>query len=191
MAKASFEVYQQETPLPLAFLIFLLPVQLYAQLPTGISNVSLSATVTESLSISVGVGSVTFNVTPGATAVGSSTVPITTSWVLKPSRSAVHVIGYFDTTNALTNTDPGPPASYITVSQVFGKVNGGSRNPFTGAAVGGIGVGGTTLELFSQTITGANKVDTRNDTLDLEIDADAQQAAGDYTGTLHIQAVAL
>jgi hypothetical protein len=177
--------------LPLAFLIFLFPLRLQAQLPSNISDVSLSATVTESLTISASVGSVSFTVTPGLTAVGSATVPITTSWVLKPNRSAVHVIGYFDTTNALTNTDPGPPPSYITTSQVFGKFNGGARAPFTGGVVGGQGVVGSTLDLFSETITGANKAKTRNDTLDLEIDADAQQAAGDYTGTLHIQAVAL
>jgi len=107
---------------------------------------------------------------------------------VKPNRGAVTLVGYFDTTNALT--DAGPPAANITTSQVFGKFNGGARNPFTQTIVG-FGVAGSALELFNVTITGANKVATRNDTLDLEIDADAQQPAGDYTGTLHIQAVAL
>jgi len=177
--------------LPLAFLIFLFPLRLQAQaITTGISNVSLSASVTESLTITVPVGAVAFGtLTPGATTVGLPTVPIQTDWVLKPSRTVVRLIGYFDTTNALTNSDPGPPPGYITTSQVFGKVNGGARNAFTGT-VPGFGVAGSALELFNVTITGVNKVFTRNDTLDLEIDADAQQPAGTYTGTLRIQATA-
>jgi len=175
--------------LPLAFLVFLFPLRLQAQaITTPASNVGLSASVTESLTITVPVGSVAFGtLTPGATTVGLPTVPIQTDWVLKPSRTVVRLVGYFDTTNALT--DAGPPAANITTSQVFGKFNGGARNPFTQTIVG-FGVAGSALELFNVTITGANKVATRNDTLDLEIDADAQQPAGDYTGTLRIQATA-
>jgi hypothetical protein len=175
--------------LPLAFLIFLFPLRLQAQaITTGISSVSLSANVTESLTITVPVGSVAFGaLTPGATTAGLPTVAVQTDWVLKPSRTVVRLVGYFDTTNALT--DAGPPAANITTSQVFGKVNGGARNSFT-QTISGFGVAGSALQLFSETITGANKVATRNDTLDLEIDADAQQPAGTYAGTLRIQATA-
>jgi hypothetical protein len=64
---------------------------------------------------------------------------------------------------------------------------------FTQSGVGGIGTVGASLQLFSEGITGLNKNKTRIDTLSLQIDLTTAplQPAGNYTGTLFIQAVAI
>jgi hypothetical protein len=179
-------------------LIFLFPLRLHAQgYPSGISSVALSASVDESLTLTVPVGAVDFGtlIPGGPPAAGSPSVPITTSWVLKPNRGNVTLMGYFDTTDALT--DIGPPAAHITTSQVLGKVTGaGPGSPttftaFTGGPVDTVGTAVASLQLFREPISGTNKVKSRTDTLDLEINADAQQPAGTYTGTLRIRAIAL
>ncbi|MBZ5516155.1 MAG: hypothetical protein LAN62_15160 [Acidobacteriia bacterium] len=183
--------------LPLAFLIFLFPLRLQAQILSGISDVALSATMTESLSVTLtGANSVSFTLTPGGVAAGNTGVPIETSWVLKPNRTAVTLVGYFDIpANALTNA--GPPLTYLTSSLVLGQVTGtgpGRTTTFTAfnQTITGIGPAGGSLQLFSEPIGGSNKVNTRDDTLALEIDLSSvpQQAAGDYTGILHIRAIA-
>jgi len=202
---ACFEVYQEEILmkgsslarfLPLAFLIFLFPLRLQAQVYSGISDVALSANMPESLSVTLtGATSVSFNLTPGGVAAGNTAVPIQTSWVLKPNRTAVTLVGYFDIpANALTNA--GPPLTYITSSLVLGEVTGtepGRTTTFTAftQTITGIGPAGGSLQLFSEPIGGGNKVKTRDDTLALEIDLSSVplQPAGDYTGTLHIRAI--
>jgi len=186
--------------LPLAFLIFLFPLRLQAQgYPSGIVDVSLTATLAESLTVTLpGANSVSFTLTPGVATAGNNSVPITTSWVVKPNRGAVTLVGYFDTpASALHNaTAPGADiASSLVLGKVTGAEPGGTTTftAFTGGPISGIGTAGASLQLFSEGIDGTNKNKTRTDTLFLEIDLTSvpQQPAGDYTGTLHIQAVAL
>ena len=172
----------------------LLPAIASAQVLTGVQNVSLNATLGESLSITLtGATSVSFNLVTAGVASGSAPVAVQTSWVLQPSRTAVKLVGYFDSTSALTNA--GPPAASIDVANVFGQVTTGSPTIFTAftQTVAGIGTAGASLELFSETITGVNKNKTRTDSLNLQIDLTStpQQPAGDYTGTLRIRAIAL
>ena len=174
--------------------VLLIPAASQAQILTPQANVTLNARLTETLSVTLtGVSLVNFTLVPGAVAPGDSSVAVQTSWVLRPNRTAVKLVGYFDTTNALT--DAGPPVANIASANVFGQVTTGTPTtftPFTGT-VAGIGTAGASLELFSETILGNNKTKTRTDNLDLQIDLTSapQQPAGDYTGVLRIQAIAL
>ena len=174
--------------------VLLIPTASQAQILTPQANVTLNARLTETLSVTLtGVSLVNFTLVPGGVAPGDSSVAIQTSWVLRPNRTALKLVGYFDTTNALT--DAGPPVANIASANVFGRVVTGTPTtfaPFTGTVVG-IGTAGASLELFSETILGNNKTKARTDNLDLQIDLTSapQQPAGDYTGVLRIQAIAL
>ncbi|MBI4165036.1 MAG: hypothetical protein HY508_04810 [Acidobacteria bacterium] len=178
-----------------AALFLLVPAASHAQIFAGPSNVTLNASLAESLSVSLtGVSTVNFTLAAGAAAAGDSSVGIQTGWVLKPGKTHVKLVGYFDTTNALT--DPGPPSASIETQYVFGRVTTGSPTVFTAFTQGptdGVGIASASLLLFDESITGINKNKTRTDDLDLQIDltTNLQQPAGDYTGVLHIRAVAL
>ena len=56
--------------------------------------------------------------------------------------------------------------------------------------VGGVGVAGGTLQLFSQAVARAASSGSRTDQLDLRLDLTGTTTlAGDYTGTLNLQAI--
>jgi hypothetical protein len=116
-------------------------------------------------------------------------VAIITQWNVNPGQTnTVNLMAYFTTpAQALL----GPAA--IPSSRVRGRVATGlpvAFTAFTQNAVGGIGVAGGTLRLFSQNITGANKSSSRTDNLELQLDlTGVTLAPGTYTGTLNIRAV--
>lgn len=153
------------------------------------ASVTLSASVLQSISVSTGaVGTVNFSLLPGAAATGTPTIPLTTSWNLNPGLvGSVTLYAYFaSSTAALTDgTDN------IASADVLGSVNTGAFAAFTGT--GPFGAGGASLSLFTEAITGANKIKTRNDNLDVQLDLTSlpNLPASTYTGTLLIQARAL
>jgi hypothetical protein len=56
--------------------------------------------------------------------------------------------------------------------------------------VAGVGVAGGSLQLFSQAVAAANYFGTRTDQLDLRLDLTGTTTmAGDYLGTLNVQAI--
>jgi len=178
--------------LPLLFAAVLLPLQLQAQVLSTASSAGLSANLPESLSVSLTGGTpVNFgNLTALGVTPASTPVSIQTVWVLSPSRGTVRLVGYFDTTSALTDG----AGNNIASSNVKGRVTSGTPTSFTAftQSITGIGTAGASLELFSEAISGTNKNKTRTDSLDLEIDLTGTQLpAGSYTGTLRIQAIAL
>ena len=78
----------------------------------------------------------------------------------------------------------------IPSSKVEGRVNAAAYVPFTGAAVGGVGVAGGSLQLFSQAVGAGTFLGSRTDQLDLRLDLTGTTTlAGDYTGTLNLQAI--
>jgi hypothetical protein len=156
-----------------------------AQVNSNTQSITLNATLGETLTIAASPATVSFTLVAGGTAVGTPTVNVTTTWVLG-SRTAVNLYGYFaSTTAALTGT-----GGNIPTSEVLGSVNSGAYNAFTGTVA--LGTAGAGLDLFTQTITAANKSGNRSDTLTLEINLTAQPQlpAGSYTGTLTLQAQA-
>jgi hypothetical protein len=172
--------------------LLLIPTLSQAQVPlTTPLNVTLNASLAETLSVTLtGVSTVNFTLAPGAAAAGDNPVGIQSSWVLKPGKTEVKVVGYFDTTNALTDT--ADPTNHIASSTVFGRVAPGSFTAFTGTVLG-IGTTGASLLLVDELITGGNKNKTRTDSLDLQIDLTGapQQPAGTYAGVLHIRGIVL
>ena len=153
-------------------------------------TVALSASLAESLSLSIVNGSVGFTLTNGTTTVGDKSVAITSKWTLLPTRTSVKVYGSFsDSTAALTDGS----SNNIASANVLGKVSTGTPTAFTAftqtAAFGGAGAG---LLLVNQAISSStpNFVGTRTDNLDLEISTPSDLPAGTYTGTLTLQAQA-
>ena len=166
-----------------------------AQVNSNIGIVTLNATLTESLTVSVNSGStVNFNLAPNtAINAGSTTTGITTAWVLKPGRTSVAVWSYFNSaTSALLHQTGGGtvdiPSSAVKIQA------GGGANPYNAltnvspfnAAASGLQIGA------SIGITGVNKSSSRTDTLAYQIDTTVvpQLPADSYIGTLNIQAQA-
>jgi len=164
------------------------------QINSNSGTVSLSAALAESLSVSASPSTVTFNLIPGGTAVGSSPVAITTTWVLSSSRGAVYLDGSFGSaSSALTGSSI--PAVSIPTAEVFGLMSTGLPTVFSPFSVNTpLGVVSAGLPLFIQLLTSSNVNSSRTDNLTLEINLALQPqlpAASNYTGSLFLQAQAL
>lgn len=162
-----------------------------SQTNSNVSNVTLTATLLESLTIAAAPSAVTFNLVSGGVANGSAPVVVTTTWVLLATRTTVRLYGYF-ASSAVALTDG--VSHDLASSLVFGQVTTGLPTTFTAfTQTGPFGGAGASLQLFSQSITLLNLSGTRTDTLSLRIDLTSapQTPAGVYTGTLQIQAQAL
>jgi len=159
-------------------------------------SVSINASLSESLTVTVTSGStVNFTLSPN-TAVnsGSATTAITTTWVLNPGRTKVQIWAYFGSaTQALLHQTAGNSTD-ITSAMVKVQVGGaGSFNPVNQTGPAGFGVAGSALQIGADiTITGTNKNGSRNDTLAYQVDTTVvpQLQADSYVGTLNIQAQA-
>ena len=119
-------------------------------------------------------------------------VAITTQWDVQPGQTnSVTLVGYFTTpSQAMVGGTVQIPSS-----RVLGRVTTGAPTTytaFTQAAVAGAGAAGGSLTLFTETITGTNKVKARTDNLDLQLNLVGfpDLPVGTYTGTLNIRAVA-
>jgi hypothetical protein len=118
-------------------------------------------------------------------------VTILTNWDVSPGQTArVNLVAYFATpTQALVGG-----ATQIPSSRVLGRVTTGLPIAFTAfseGSVGGVGTAGGSLQLFSQIISGANKLATRTDNLDLQLDLEGFPTlpSGTYSGTLNLVAI--
>ena len=156
-------------------------------LTSNTATVTLNATKLATLTVSPSVATATLaSITDNSNANAFSNVSLTTSWNLTAGTS-VRLIGWFATpASALTNG-----AAVIPSANVEGGINGGGFSPFTGAAVGGVGVAGGSLQLFSQAVAAANYFNNRTDVLNtrLNLVGFPTTTAGLYTGTLNVQAV--
>ena len=155
-------------------------------LTSNTATVTLNATKLSTLTVTPSTGTATLaSITDNSTANVFSSVSLQTDWNLTAGTS-VRLIGWFATpASALANG-----AAVIPSANVEGGINSGGWTPFTGAAVGGVGVAGGSLQLFSQAVA-ANLLNTRTDNLDLRLNLTGFPAttAGLYTGTLNVQAV--
>lgn len=173
----------------LATLVFAGTASAQAGLLSNTGTVTINATKAASLTISINSGGTQTlaSLTDGAANDFGSPVNVTTSWDINPSASSVVLVGYFSTpTQALASG-----SEFIASSLVKGRLGtSGGYSAFTGGAVGGAGAAGGTLQLFSQSINGANKKSSRTDDLYLQIDLTGQSVTpGSYAGTLNLRAV--
>jgi hypothetical protein len=166
----------------------------FAQLNSSASTVTLTATLSPSLTISVTPNNVTFALAPGQTVTGNVPVQIITSWVLSTSETSIVLNSYFASAAAAL-TDGAPTPDNIPSSDVFGVVSTGiptTNTPYT-QTISGFGAAGAALQLFNQAIASGNFSGTRTDDLTLSIALPGTGLtipAGSYTGTLTFMAQA-
>jgi hypothetical protein len=168
-----------------AALILLASGSAFAQVSSGTgSDVALTATLQETLTVSLDQTAVTFALASNtATNAGNVPVVATTSWVLGAGRTDVKLYAYFDTPAAALSLG----AVNIPSSAVSAKVGGSTVGAFTNVVPFGTGV-----TIFDQAITDANRTSSKSSSVTLNIDTTAtpQLPAGAYVGTLHFQAQA-
>ena len=156
---------------------------------SGASPITLQAVLTQSISVALSGNAVNFNLVAGsANNPGSTSITATTAWTLKPSVGSLKVYAFFSTsTAALTdgagNNIPSADFQISTNAGAFAALT--NTVPFGGANAG--------LQLSSTPILGNNKIGTRNDVMNFNINLTAlpNLPANDYTGTLTIQAQAI
>jgi hypothetical protein len=173
-----------------AAIVVLASVPVFAQsIQSGTgTDVTLNASITESLTVSLDVSNVNFALTPAsATNPGSTGITATTTWLLSGGRSAVKLYAYFDDPTAALTAGG---TQNIPSSSVSAAVGGTSVGSFIGAASTFAAASGVTI--FSQGITDANRNSSQSSAVTLNIDMSStpQLGAGTYVGTLHFRAEA-
>jgi hypothetical protein len=156
-------------------------------LTSNAATVTLNATKLSTLTVSPSASTATLaSITDNSSANAFTNVDLTTAWNLTAGTS-VRLIGWFATpASALANG-----TSLIPSSNVEGGINGGGWTAFTGAAVGGVGVAGGSLQLFNAPVAAVNSLSCRTVQLNLRLNLVGfpTTSAGTYTGTLNVQAV--
>lgn len=157
-----------------------------AGLTSNVATVALTATKNATLTVTPNAATATLaSITDNSNANNFTPVSLTTAWNLTGG-SSVRLIGWFATpAQALANG-----TNFIPSSKVEGRLGAAAYAPFTAGAVGGIGVAGGSLQLFSQAVGAGSFFGSRTDQLDLRLDLTGTTTmAGDYTGTLNLQAI--
>ena len=157
-----------------------------AGLTSNVATVALTATKAATLSVTPAASAATLaSITDGSNVNNFTPVSLTTAWNLSAG-SSVRLVGWFGTpAQALANG-----ADFIPSSKVEGRVGAAAYAPFTAAPVGSVGVAGGSLELFSESVGVGSYFGSRTDQLDLRLDLTGTTTmAGDYTGTLNLQAI--
>jgi hypothetical protein len=161
-------------------------VQAQAGLTSSPATVSLTATKSATLTVSPTSATATLaSITDSSAANVFTPVTLTTSWNLT-SGTSVDLVGWFATpAQALANgTD------LIPSSKVEGRVGAVAFAPFTNGATAGVGVANGSLVLFSEAVGAGSFFGSRADQLDVRLNlANTATVAGNYTGTLNLQAV--
>jgi hypothetical protein len=155
-------------------------------LTSNVATVALTATKAATLTVSPNAATATLaSITDNSTANDFTPVSLTTAWNLSGG-SSVRLIGWFATpAQALANG-----SDFIPSSKVEGRVGAAAYAPFTSGAVGGVGVAGGSLQLFSQAVAAGSYFGSRTDQLDLRLNLTGTTTmAGDYLGTLNLQAI--
>jgi hypothetical protein len=168
------------------------PAAFCQSLNSNTATVSLTATLSESLTVAATPATVTFVLIPGGTATGNAPVAVTTTWILSASRTSVTLVGYFSSATAALSG--GSPVVNIPTSEVLGQVTTGTPTTFTAfTQTAPLGPAGAGLTLFTQAISGTNRSANRTDNLNVQINLTSQPQlpAGSYAGTLNLQAQAL
>jgi hypothetical protein len=176
----------------IVWLVFLLPMAAVAQ-KSNTATVQLNATVNSSITISINNAAVTWSTAhnnalkPGqGSNPGSNGITVTTTWLLGPRASSVHLYAYFNGLSALTGeAGNNIPASNFQISTDAGTMRPVDEN------IPGYGL--SALKLQSEPVTDVNSNGDMTSALSFNIDLTSlpQLPAGDYTGSLILQAEAV
>src|SRR5437879_405951 len=104
---------------------------LQAQLKSNVAAVNLNALLNSSLTVAAAPGLVNFALAPNGVASGSSTITITTSWVLPASAGNVTLYAFFNSAALALANGAG---NNIPSSRGRGSVNGGPVTPCTASS---------------------------------------------------------
>jgi len=161
---------------------------------SNIGTVTINATLSESLTVTINSGAaVTIPLLPNTAVNGTATTTgVTTAWTLKPGRTSVAVWAYFTSAGvALLHQTAGNTTDIPSSAVKIQDGGAGAFNALTNvspfnAAASGLQIGP------SIGITGLNKTGSRTDTLAYQIDTTVvpQLQADTYIGTLNIEAQA-
>jgi hypothetical protein len=152
----------------------------------GPVTVALNATRNTSIALSTDVPSASLaSITDNSSNNNFSGINVTATWALAGG-TTLNLVGWFTTpAQALANG-----TNFIPSSKVEGRVGANPFAAFSNGAVGSVGVAAGSLSLYSQNVTGANVSGFRTDPLDLRLNlTGASTIAGNYTGTLNLQAI--
>src|SRR2546429_582928 len=143
-----------------------------AQINSNTGTVTLNATLSESLTVTVNSGStVNFALAPNtAVNAGSTTTGVTTAWTLKPGRTAVALWAYFGSaTAALVHQTAG---NTVDIPSSAVEIQGGGAGPYSAfTALNPFNAAASRLPIgSSNSITGADQTGSRADTLAYQID---------------------
>jgi hypothetical protein len=155
---------------------------------SAVSNVLITATLPETLTVTLDQSAINFALVAGsATNAGSADITATTSWALGTGRASVNLYAYFDTAAAALSSG----TNNIAGTTITAKVGGADAGNFATdlSALGFVGTG-LPLPVFSQALTAGTLVGTKSSTVALNIDLTSLLAlpVGAYTGTLHFRA---
>jgi hypothetical protein len=155
--------------------------------------ISLAAAAASTLTVAVQSGAVQTiaGVTDNVVNNFPSPVVIQTEWNVNPGQTnSVSLVAYLAVpAQALVFG-----STQIPSSRVLGRMTTGLPTTFTAITqngIGGVGVAGGSLQLFSENINGSNKINSRTDNLDLQLNLVGfpPLPAGAYVGVLNIRAV--
>ena len=155
-------------------------------LTSNVATVDLTATKAPTLTVSPNASTATIaSIIDNSNANNFTPVSLTTAWNLTAG-STVNLVGWFATpAQALANG-----SNFIPSSKVEGRVGAAAYAAFTGGPVGTVGVANGSLQLFSQAVGAGTYFGSRTDQLDLRLNLAATTTmAGNYTGTLNLQAI--
>lgn len=159
---------------------------LQAQLKSNVAAVNLNALLNSSLTVAAAPGLVNFALASNGVASGSSTITITTSWVLPANAGNVTLYAFFNSAAVALANGAG---NNIPSSKVRGSVNGGPFTPFTGSSPFAVG---SSITVFKESVANTQGNNNRDDLLNLQIDTTGLGLPpGTYTGLLRIQAQAI
>jgi hypothetical protein len=169
-----------------------------AAVNSGAQSVTLTATASESLTVSLGSNAVTWPaINPGSDSTDAANqagaVPVIVAWRLANARNDVKVYGYFaDANAALAGPNANIPSSAVMIKGgTLGSYTAINGNP-PATALSGSAAAGATLLMKTVNITGLNRngtdTTTYNFALDLSSPTLAQLPSETYAGTLYIEA---
>jgi hypothetical protein len=173
--------------LALAAVMFVIPANAQVR-NSAVSPISLNAVLAQSLTLTLSGNAVNFNLVAGsASNPGSTSITATTSWVLNQTIGVIGVYAFFGSSTAALTDGAGNniPSADFQISN-----NGGALNPLTNTVPFGGANAGMPL---SYTLILGNGRGSRTDTMKFNINLSPipNLPAGDYTGTLTIQAQAI
>jgi hypothetical protein len=163
-----------------------IPAQAQANLQSNLATVALTATKSSTLTVSPAASTASLaSITDNSTANNFTPVSVTTNWNLT-SGTSVNLVGWFGTpAQALANG-----TNFIPSTRVQGRVGAAAFAAFDDAGIGATGVAGGSLVLFTEAVGAGTLLGNRVDQLDLRLDlTGATTVAGNYTGTLNLQAI--